>query len=108
MVSNYIRLVAGAVLFWRGRGRRLPQCVRSDRPLDAVTKKRARAWGTVLMTSQVGAALSPLLVVPIKLRYGWRAPFFVFGLLGRMEPVAWYAWFRDSPRRKPASTRPKR
>ena len=31
---------------------------------------RARAWGLVWMTSQIGAAISPLLVVPIQLRYG--------------------------------------
>jgi sugar phosphate permease len=52
------------------------------------------------MTSQVGAALSPLLVVPIQLRYGWRAPFFVFGLLGVLWSLAWYTWFRDSPQEK--------
>jgi len=44
--------------------------------------------------------LSPLLVVPIQVRYGWRAPFFVFGLLGVGWSVAWYVWFRDSPHEK--------
>jgi MFS transporter, ACS family, glucarate transporter len=58
--------------------------------------KRARAWGTVWMTSQVGAALSPLLVVPIQVRYGWRAPFFVFGLLGIAWSLAWYEWPAES------------
>jgi MFS family permease len=62
--------------------------------------KRTRAWGMVWMTSQVGAALSPLLVVPIQMRYGWRASFFVFGLLGLVWSVVWYAWFRDSPHEK--------
>jgi sugar phosphate permease len=52
------------------------------------------------MTSQVGAALSPLLVVPIQIRYGWRAPFFVFGLVGVIWSLAWYSWFRDSPHDK--------
>jgi len=46
---------------------------------------RGRAWGVVWMTSQIGAAISPLLVVPIQARYGWRAAFFVFDLAG----VAW-------------------
>ena len=65
---------------------------------------RARAWGFVWMTSQVGAALSPLLVVPIQLRYGWRAPFFLFGLLGVVWSAIWYAWFRDSPHEKAGVT----
>jgi len=62
--------------------------------------KRTRAWGVVWMTSQVGAALSPLLVVPIQAHYGWRAPFFVFGFLGLVWSVTWYVWFRDSPHEK--------
>ena len=66
--------------------------------------KRTRAWGTVWMTSQIGAALSPLLVVPIQARYGWRAPFFVFGFLGLAWSVTWYLWFRDSPHEKAGVT----
>jgi MFS transporter, ACS family, glucarate transporter len=60
-------------------------------------RRRARAWGIVWMTSQIGAAISPLLVVPIQARYGWQASFFVFGFLGVIWSAVWYAWFRDSP-----------
>ena len=66
--------------------------------------RRTRAWGVIWMTSQAGAALSPLLVVPIQLRYGWRAPFFLFGLLGVVWSLVWYAWFRDSPHEKAGVT----
>jgi MFS family permease len=66
--------------------------------------RRTRAWGVIWMTSQAGAALSPLLVVPIQLRYGWRAPFFLFGLLGVVWSLVWYAWFRDSPHEKTGVT----
>ena len=65
---------------------------------------RARAWGLIWMTSQVGAAVSPLLVVPIMTRYGWRAAFFVFGLAGVVWVAAWYWWFRDWPHEKPGVT----
>jgi MFS transporter, ACS family, glucarate transporter len=61
---------------------------------------RARAWGIVWMSSQIGAAISPLLVVPIQARYGWQASFFVFGFLGVIWSAVWYAWFRDSPAEK--------
>ena len=33
-------------------------------------RSRARAWGIIWMTSQIGAAMAPLLVVPIQLHYG--------------------------------------
>ena len=54
------------------------------------------------MASQIGGAIAPLLVVPIQIRYGWRAAFFVFGAIGVTSGrSAWYAWFRDSPAEKP-------
>jgi len=61
-------------------------------------RKRASVWGIIWMTSQFGAALAPLLVVPLQLAYGWRASFYLFGMLGVVWSVAWYAWFRDWPR----------
>ena len=64
------------------------------------SQHRARAWGIVWMTAQVGAASAPLLVVPIQARYGWRASFFVFGVLGVIWAAVWYAWFRDRPAEK--------
>jgi ACS family glucarate transporter-like MFS transporter len=59
---------------------------------------RGRTWGIIWMTSQIGAAIAPLLVVPIQARYGWRASFYLFGILGVAWSMVWYAWFRDSPR----------
>ncbi len=64
------------------------------------SRSRARAWGLVWMTSQIGAAISPLLVVPIQVRYGWRASFYLFGFLGVIWSATWYAWFRDTPAEK--------
>jgi MFS family permease len=42
--------------------------------------QRATLSGICLMASQIGGALAPLLVVPIQMRWGWRASFFVLGL----------------------------
>ena len=64
-------------------------------------RSRARAWGIIWMTSQIGAAMAPLLVVPIQLHYGWRASFYLFGILGAVWSIVWYAWFRDSPSQMP-------
>jgi MFS transporter, ACS family, glucarate transporter len=63
--------------------------------------ERGRAFGIWLIGSQVGGVLAPLLVVPIQARYGWRASFFVFALLGVVWSAVWYWWFRDSPSEKP-------
>ena len=59
----------------------------------------------MLMASQIGGAIAPLLVVPIQIRYGWRASFYVFGVLGVIWAAVWYIWFRDSPAEKAGSER---
>jgi ACS family glucarate transporter-like MFS transporter len=59
--------------------------------------QRASISGIILMASQIGGAVAPLLVVPIQMRYGWRASFYVFGVLGVVWATVWYFWFRDSP-----------
>ncbi len=63
-------------------------------------RKRATAMGAFGAATQVGGALSPLIVVPIQQRFGWRASFFVFAVLGVAWAIAWYAWFRDTPAQK--------
>jgi MFS family permease len=98
-VSNYYVLLLVRFCFGAGEAGAYPNASAViARWIPAA--RRTRAWGIVWMTSQVGAALSPLLVVPIQIRYGWRAPFFVFGVLGVAWSLAWYAWFRDSPHEK--------
>ncbi len=66
--------------------------------------ERARAHGIVWMASRVGGAISPLLVVPIQARWGWRASFYVFGILGVAWAIYWYWWYRDTPQEKPNVT----
>jgi ACS family glucarate transporter-like MFS transporter len=62
--------------------------------------ERGRMFGVLSMAMQVGGALSPLLVVPVQLRYGWRASFYVFALLGVAWAAVWFLWFRDRPAEK--------
>lgn len=62
--------------------------------------ERGRSFGIVLLSGQIGAALAPLLVIPIQIGYGWRASFYVFGLVGVAWSVAWWSWFRNTPHEK--------
>lgn len=64
-----------------------------------LTTERGFAQGLTHAASRVGAALTPPLVVLLMLRFGWRAPFFLFGLLGVVWAAAWYWYYRDSPAR---------
>jgi len=64
-------------------------------------RARAAAMGSFGAATQIGGALAPLAVIPIQLRFGWRASFFVFAGVGVVWAAVWYAWFRDSPAEKP-------
>src|SRR5882672_7877858 len=59
--------------------------------------ERGFAQGLTHAASRVGAALTPALVVVIMLRYGWRIPFILFGLLGLTWAAVWYWYYRDTP-----------
>ena len=69
------------------------------------THERARATGTVWMASRIGGALTPLIVVPIQVAFGWRATFYVFGILGLIWCCVWYWWYRDYPFEKEGVTK---
>ena len=59
------------------------------------TATRGRAFGLFIMCSQLGGALSPLLVVPIQQRFGWPMSFNAFGCIGLLWCVIWYWQYRD-------------
>jgi MFS transporter, ACS family, glucarate transporter len=62
--------------------------------------ERSRAQGVVWMASRLGGAFTPLLVVPIQQRWGWRTSFYVFAAAGVIWCVIWYIWYRDRPEEK--------
>jgi ACS family glucarate transporter-like MFS transporter len=96
MASGYGSLLATRFLFGAGEAGAYPNAsivIARWFPVH----ERGRAFGIILMAAQLGAAISPLLVVPIQIHYGWRASFYVFGVLGAAWSAVWYRWFRDSP-----------
>jgi len=59
--------------------------------------ERGYAQGITHAGSRIGAALTPPIVVWLIVSYGWRMPFFVFGLLGVFWAALWYWYYRDTP-----------
>jgi sugar phosphate permease len=59
--------------------------------------ERGFAQGLTHAGSRLGAALTPTLVVLLMAAYGWRAAFFVFGLMGLFWAAVWYWYYRDTP-----------
>jgi sugar phosphate permease len=59
--------------------------------------ERGFAQGATHAGSRLGAALTPPLVVALIAAWSWRAPFFVFGLLGLVWAATWLWYYRDTP-----------
>lgn len=99
LVTGYPALLVVRFLFGAGEAGAFPNAGVVVRRWFKPSQ-RATLLGTFLLASQAGGALSPLLVVPIQMRYGWRASFLAFGVLGVVWASVWYVWFRDSPAEK--------
>jgi ACS family glucarate transporter-like MFS transporter len=100
MVSNYYLLLATRFCFGAGEAGAFPNASIVVSRWFAPTQ-RASISGVLLMASQIGGAIAPLLVVPIQMRYGWRMSFIVFGAVGAVWAASWYYWFRDTPAEMP-------
>jgi len=67
------------------------------------TQERATAQGFIWMSSRVGGALAPLLVVPLITFTGtWYLPFVLLAGLGVAWCAACWPWFRNRPEESPA------
>jgi MFS family permease len=97
---NYASLLVTRFLFGAGEAGAGPNMMLSVARWFPLTE-RVRALSIMLMAAEVGTALTPLIVIPIQTHYGWRAPFFVLGLIGTAWVIAWRHWYYDCPSDSP-------
>lgn len=99
MVSSFFTLLVVRFAFGAGEAGAYPNSSSSISRWFPVAE-RGRAHGIVWMASRIGGAISPLLVVPIQIAYGWRMSFYLFGVIGVIWAAVWYFWYRDYPTEK--------
>ncbi len=102
-VSNFAMLLATRFLFGIGEAGAYPNAS-STISRWFPKAQRARASSVVWGASRLGGAISPFLVIPIQVAYGWRMSFYIFGCLGVVWVAVWYFWFRDTPAEKAGTT----
>ena len=56
-----------------------------------------KAQGYIWAASRFGGALTPFVVIPVLLTFGWRVAFYILGVLGILWVIIWYLWYRDNP-----------
>src|SRR5450631_2495739 len=82
--TGLFTLMVTRFLFGMGEaGAFLNSCGTISRWFPVAETAKSTSW--LMIGSSAGAAIAPLIVIPIASAYGWRAPFFVNGAIG----LAW-------------------
>ena len=98
---NFLQMVGARFLFGLGTAGAYPNAsgvIAQWFPKE----EHARAQGFLWAMGRLGAALAPLLLVPLERAWGWRAIFWVMGVVGAAWAVIWWQWFRSSPEEMPS------
>jgi ACS family glucarate transporter-like MFS transporter len=98
---SFASLLTFRFLFGAGEAGAFPNTSRSFSQWFPVPE-RGRAHGIIFMGTRLGGALAPPLAVALIAAAGWRATFWIFGVVGIFWAYAWWKWFRDDPARHPA------
>lgn len=97
---NFLQMVGARFLFGLGTAGAYPNA--SGVIAQWFPKREhARAQGFLWAAGRLGAALAPLLFVPMEHKWGWHAIFWVMGGIGAGWAVVWRLWFRSSPEEMP-------
>ena len=94
-------LLAIRFLFGAGEAGAFPNIARSFSRWFPL-RERGRANGVMFLGSRMGGMLSAPIALQLIRRWGWRASFVSFGLLGLVWAAAWFMWYRDRPEDHPA------
>jgi sugar phosphate permease len=96
LVNGLMSLLVIRFLFGVGESGTYPNSILAvSRWFPVSETGKALSW--VGIGSQIGSALAPLIIVPVAMAYGWRAPFFVAGAIGLVWVSICSVWFRDFP-----------
>jgi sugar phosphate permease len=96
-VFGLTSLIAIRFLFGMGEAGAYPNsCGVISRWMPKTETSRGMSW--LGMGAPTGFALAPVIVIPIAAAWGWRAPFFVNGILGLFWVLICWLWFRNEPR----------
>jgi len=62
-----------------------------------LAEERGFSQGLPHAASRLGAAAGYTLTALLMLHFGWRSPFFLFGLIGLAWVIVWHMYYRDRP-----------
>lgn len=96
MAGGFVMLVAIRFLFGIGEAGAYP-CMTGTIRRWFPRSETGKAQGYIWAASRFGGALTPFVVIPVLLTFGWRVAFYILGVLGIIWFIIWYLWYRDNP-----------
>ncbi len=100
MLNSAVRSVAGftgiRVLLGVAEAGQTPAAVKTIAAWFS-QRERALALGFMNVGSNLGTIITPLIVPPLALAFGWRASFLITGGLGFLWVIGWFAAYRSLP-----------
>ncbi len=94
--TGLLTLICTRFLFGMGEAGAYPNSSATiSRWLPAAETSRGVA--ALVVGSSTGSAIAPMIIIPIAAAWGWRAPFFVIGLIGLLWVLVCFLWFQNEP-----------
>ena len=96
LTTGFLSLLIVRFLFGVGESGAYPNCGGVvARWFPIAETSRGVSWFTI--GSNAGAAMAPLIVIPIAAAYGWRSTFFFNGIVGLLWVIVCLSWFKNHP-----------
>lgn len=98
LVSGFASLFMVRFLFGAGEAGAYPNSAITVRKWFTI-EERGRAQAVIWMASRIGGAITPFVVVPLQMNFGWRVTFYLLGVVGILWVIAWW-WLYKTPQEK--------
>jgi ACS family glucarate transporter-like MFS transporter len=95
LVGGFASLFVVRFLFGAGEAGAYPNASIAVRKWFSI-EERGRAQAVIWMASRIGGAITPFVIIPLQLHFGWRTSFYLLGVIGVLWVVAWM-FFYQSP-----------
>ncbi len=94
LAGGFASLFVIRFLFGAGEAGAYPNTAIAIRQWFPVVE-RGRAQAFIWMSSRVGGALAPFIVIPMQIQFGWRVSFYALGIVGVLWAIVWWIGYQE-------------
>lgn len=93
---DFVSLVVIRFIFGIGEAGAFPNATRAFSHWIPSTE-RGFAQGLTHAFARGGGAITPMIIAPLMVAFGWKISFLLCAVIGLVWAVIWYFWYRDKP-----------